>query len=161
MNIYAANLPVVHLKPGELVITKKPTLAVTVLGSCVAAVMYNARLEIGAMCHGVLPEDNGKGHEDEFFRYVDNSIHYMIDTLSKMGISRTEIDVKLFGGANRLLPDSDRIQAISVGRRNAEVALEIITSRGMNLTAHDLGGNQGRKVIFYTQTGKVLMKKIN
>ncbi|MCE1246481.1 MAG: chemotaxis protein CheD [Firmicutes bacterium] len=161
MNIYAANLPVVHLKPGELVITKKPTLAVTVLGSCVSAIMYCARVQIGAMCHGVLPEDNGRSPEDEYFRYVDNSLHYMIEALTKMGISITEIDVKLFGGANRLLPDSDRVQAINVGRRNAEIALDIVRNRGMNLSAYDLGGNQGRKVIFYTHTGKVLMKKIN
>jgi len=161
MNIYAANLPVVHLKPGELVITKKPTIAVTVLGSCVSAIMYSARLQIGAMCHGVLPADNGKSNEDDYFRYVDNSIHYMIEALSGMGLTISEIDVKLFGGANRLLPDSDRIQAINVGKRNAEVAMDIIKSTGMNLSAFDLGGSQGRKVIFYTHTGKVLMKKIN
>ncbi|HVN72466.1 MAG TPA: chemotaxis protein CheD, partial [Desulfomonilia bacterium] len=51
-------------------------------------------------------------------------------------------------------------ESISVGRKNIETAMKFIKEQNMRLTAWDMGGDKGRKVIFYTDTGEVFMKYV-
>ena len=39
--------------------------------------------------------------------------------------------------------------------------MEIIKNENLNLSVSDVGGNLGRKIHFYTDTGRVLLKRIN
>jgi chemotaxis protein CheD len=99
MNILETTLPVIHLKAGEIYIAENPTLVATVLGSCISVTMFNNRFKIGAICHGALPVYD-KYKYGEPFKYVDFSISYMVSRLSNYGIKTSEIEVKLFGGAD-------------------------------------------------------------
>lgn len=164
MNIYQEGLPVIHLKPGELYVAVDPVIIATVLGSCVSVTMYSPRLKISAMCHGVLP---GNGDSDiyskENFKFVDCSILYMANKMKQLGISPSELDVKLFGGSDRLNPNcneqaSNRLMCI--GKQNVEKAKQVLISSGLKITAFDVGGRQGRKLFFYSETGKIFMKRI-
>ncbi len=65
-------LPVYYLRPGELHIADHPGIVTTVLGSCVSVTMFSRRREVGAICHGLMPErteigrsgrDHGQGHD--------------------------------------------------------------------------------------------------
>ncbi len=105
----------IDLKIGEVYIAKAPEIIWTVLGSCVAVVLYNQRLKIGAICHAQLPAQKHKGFkcsdacpvkclthvpESKEFKYVTCSIRYLLKKLSELGISKSDTIVKLFGGAN-------------------------------------------------------------
>jgi len=153
-------LPTVYLKPGEMYISSKPTLVSTVLGSCVSVTMFNRRLKIGAICHGMLPSGTGDdiiipGSADAL-KYVDRSIATMFSQYERFGVERHEIEVKLFGGADVI--SSSR--AASVGTQNVQTAIEIIKSNGLHFTSSCVGGVSGRKIIFYTHTGEVLLKHL-
>jgi chemotaxis protein CheD len=148
----------VYLKPGELFTAERPTLITTVLGSCVAITMFVERLGVGSICHAMLPR-NPPSNAIDTFRYVDSSILYMIEDLGAAGVKRNEIEVKLLGGADVL----DRVEGspASVGQQNIKEAMDIIRKEKLELAACDVGGESGRKIVFYAHTGRVLLKRIN
>jgi chemotaxis protein CheD len=146
----------VFLKPGECYASERPATVSMVLGSCVAVIMFNARMKVGAICHAVLPVCHSNDGND--CRYVDSSILCMIRKLERMGIRREEIEVKLLGGAD-VIECTDG-NGISVGRQNIETALKTIEKENLRLEASDIGGKQGRKIHFNTSNGKVIFKRI-
>ena len=147
----------VYLKPGELYFSARPAIVSTVLGSCVSVTMFNRGRSVGAICHAVLPEEKSPG---EAFRYVDSSIRIMLRSFKRHGIHSSEIEVKLFGGSDVLPHDDDRDRGFTVGKQNIEVALDVIEKEGLLLITSDLGGTQGRKILFNTHTGEILLKRL-
>jgi chemotaxis protein CheD len=108
----------------------------------------------GRICHAVLPS-NPDPLTNNAFHYVDSSMQYMLDSMLSTGISRREIEVKAFGGANSFRSES------GVGDLNAAAALRFVKKEGLKLWASDLGGKSGRKILFDTRTGMVLLKRLN
>ncbi len=148
----------VFLKPGDLYISDIPTMVSTILGSCIALTIFNKRLKTGGICHAMLPR-SPYAKELSAFRYVDSSIFYMLSKFETLGIRKDEMELKLLGGADVI----DRIndETASIGQKNIEIALEIIRNERLQIVVSDVGGKMGRKVHFYTHTGKVLLKRIN
>jgi chemotaxis protein CheD len=147
----------VYLKPGDLCHAESPTVVSTILGSCVAVIMFNPGRKVGSICHAMLPR-NPSSHRGEAFRYVDSSILYMVERFRALGVRTNEMEVKLFGGADVLEHRGEN--GASVGRQNIEIALETIGEVGLRLIVSDVGGKVGRKLCFYTHTGEVLLKRM-
>jgi chemotaxis protein CheD len=93
------------------------------------------------------------------FNYVDSSIICMLRKFEQMGVERKEMEVRLLGGADVL--ERVKESTVSVGCKNIETALKIVREENLNLVASDLGGSQGRKVHFYTHSGKMLLTRIS
>ncbi|HVN95005.1 MAG TPA: chemotaxis protein CheD [Syntrophorhabdaceae bacterium] len=148
----------IYLKPGEIYISDKPVIVSTILGSCIALTIFNKRLKVGGICHAQLPT-NPSSDVENTFRYVDSSIFYMIRKFEMMGITKDEMVVKLMGGADVL--DPARANRSTVGQKNVETALNVIKSHQLILAASHVGGELGRKIHFDTDTGEVLLKRIN
>lgn len=163
MNYSAADLPALYLKPGEFVISGEPAVITTVLGSCVSVTMFNPRLRIGAICHGLLPlcKDDGPCDNEcgNGFRYVDCSVRLMLEEFRKKGIGHAEIEAKLFGGADMFAPQEIRPGNITVGRQNIEAAFKICEQERIPVLKSDTGGMYSRKIIFYPHTGDVYLKR--
>jgi chemotaxis protein CheD len=152
----------VYLKPGELYIGKTPVRITTVLGSCVSITMFHHRSQSAAICHALMPTWSGKMQPEaegiENFKYVNLIIPEMLRHIQKHGVPLKEIEVKLFGGADTFRDGIKRTQIPSVGAQNAATAMRMIESIGLYLKVADTGGPWGRKIIFCTRTGEVLMK---
>jgi chemotaxis protein CheD len=157
-------LPVVYLKPGELHFAKKPTVVVTVLGSCLSVTMFHRR-GLGGICHGLLPRCNRpKDREVECLdglKYVDSSIRQMVMAFDRYGVPRSEIEVKCFGGADMFTQKNADSGLVSIGKQNIITAEKTLASEGLTLRVKDVGGRQGRKILFYTHTGEVLLKRLS
>lgn len=153
MKPHTADLPSVYLKPGELHFASGPTMVTTVLGSCVSVTMFERTSGFAAICHALLPE----GSRTDIFRYVDTSIIHMLDLFSERGMHPSRLEVKLFGGADLIGAGRGRI---CVGRRNVAIARQVLAAAGLDVAAADVGGSRGRKLLFYTHTGEVLLKRL-
>lgn len=155
------DLPRAHLGIGEGCIVRSPMWVETVLGSCVSAVLWSRRLRIGAMSHAALPcvpeEVLARAAPAAPLRYVDYSIRNLAGRLAALGASRSELEVKLFGGAD-VLPMSGQLE--SVGSKNRAVALRVLDEENLVLTSSDLGGTQGRVIYFNPDTGEVLVRRL-
>jgi chemotaxis protein CheD len=162
--ILEQDIPIIYLKPGEIHFSPEPSKIITILGSCVSIIMYNKHQKIGAICHAVMPsleiaKTNKRLVKDEF-QYVDSSVEWMLSRFEEFGIKRGEIEVKIFGGAE-IFFDKKKGSNIAVGRKNIEAAVRIIKHNKLKLRAWNVGGNRGRKLIFYTDTGDVITKIVS
>ena len=130
------------------------TVITTVLGSCVAACIYDPVTKIGGMNHFLLPGNPDKDGSDQSQRYGVFLMEKLLNGLFEKGASRRRLEVKLFGGAQVLDSRTD------TGRKNAEFATSFITNERLNIVSTSLGGLQGRRVEFEPYTGKVRQKFI-
>lgn len=144
--------------PGEYFFTKKPMLIVTVLGSCVAACIRDRVTKIGGMNHFMLPDGNGEGPSasSASMRYGAYAMEVLINELLKAGARRENLEAKVFGGGNVLRG----FTAMNVGERNAEFVLDFLHNEQIRIVAEDLNDVYPRKVYYFPETGKVLVKKL-
>jgi chemotaxis protein CheD len=163
MNLSDEGLPIIYLKPGEMHISGKPSIVVTVLGSCLSVTMFHRRAGLGAICHGLLPECGKKKSCNSVcadgFKFVDCSIKRMLKRFDVHDIKRGEIQIKCFGGADMFSVRPEMAGIVSVGKQNIVTARKMFENEGLTLHSIDVGGNQGRKILFYTHTGEVLLKR--
>src|SRR6266568_1228811 len=89
----------VFLQPGEFYFGDEKTRIRTLLGSCVAIVLWHPHLRIGGMCHYMLPRrPQGPSDSPMDGRYAEDAMRMFMHELE---LSRTvpgEYHVKLFGG---------------------------------------------------------------
>jgi chemotaxis protein CheD len=154
------DLPEVYLQPGEYFLAREPTLIWTILGSCVSVSFWSVKLGAGALCHSMLPRHPGPASPDlgEGHRYMDYAIRDIALQFDKLGAKRSEVQVKLFGGADVLYPSAS--SRPTVGRLNQEAAIEVLRDEGFEVMASSLGGKSGLKIFFDTATGEVLLRRL-
>jgi chemotaxis protein CheD len=144
--------------PGEYYVTKRNMVLVTVLGSCVAACIRDRISGIGGMNHFMLPDSNRNSNDPTSIsaRYGTYAMEMMINQLLKIGARRSNLEAKLFGGGSVL----KGLVTVNVGERNAEFALEYLHNEGIAIAGQDLLDVYPRKVYFFPNSGRVLVKKI-
>jgi chemotaxis protein CheD len=156
--------PRIYLKPGELCVSKRPVVVTTVLGSCVSATFFHPATGLAAICHALQPKcPRSEQCADDCavrYRYAVCAITAMARQMSARRVWSREIEVKLFGGAALIGMARTETPATSMGQQNVKAALETISDCGLILKVMDVGGAFGRKIIFDTTTGDVLMKRL-
>jgi len=152
----------IYVQPGELHLVRGPAILRTVLGSCVGVTFWNERLEIGVLCHPMLPRCPAEGERmspPALRRYVDAAIREAAQKLDGLGAVRRETEVKVFGGADVLRVEYREARP-TVGRLNADRALQILAEEGYAVIAQRLGGRQGMHIDFLTSNGEVRLRKL-
>lgn len=144
----------IRLLPADYVATDRPVALVTLLGSCVAACLYDPALALGGMNHFMLP--GGAGSEATGARYGVHAMELLINDLLKRGARRPRLLAKVFGGGNVL----SGFHSDPIGTRNARFVLEYLAAENIPVMAQDLGDIQPRKVGFFPQTGRTLVKRL-
>ena len=160
----ALDLPVLHLMPGEHVFTARTMQVNTILGSCVAATYFHGRSGTAAMFHALLPQverSSSIGSKRNIWSFVDASILAVHERMSVMGIRQREVEVKVFGGADVFEASRKGGFSMGVAEKNVETALRVLEQCGYAIRAKDVGGRQGRKIVFLTSTGEVLLKRLH
>ena len=164
MSPYDIEMPSLNLNPGEIYLGKGPAVITTILGSCVSVTMHHAKSGISAISHGQLPrcsmEGPCKDSCPDRHKFVECSIETILNKFDTLGLNRLGIEVKIFGGSDMFGFQSSSISK-SVGRENIEVAQKTIEDKGLKIAAGDIGGYQGRKIVFFAHTGDVFLKRIN
>jgi len=152
---------VAKILPGEFYISGNGEIISTVLGSCVSACVRDPVLGIGGMNHFMLPQHGGHSSVEwegaqvsSETRYGNWAMEYLINELLKAGAVRDRLEVKVFGGGQVLANMTD------VGARNIHFVESYLSNEGMTISAKDLGGIFPRKVLYFPDTGKVLVKRI-
>ncbi len=106
----------VKVLPGEYYVSDKDIVIMTVLGSCIAACIWDSRLRIGGMNHFMLPE----GGADTSGRYGSYAMELLINELIKRGSTREYMQAKVFGGSAVIAG----MTSMNVGERNTQFVLD-------------------------------------
>ncbi len=145
----------VKVLPGEhYVSTAGQEMIVTVLGSCVAACVWDTRLKIGGMNHFMLPDSGSDVPVDKAMRFGNFAMEELINDVLRRGGRRETLEIKVFGGGN-VLPGMSG-GSMAVGDRNAEFVRRYLYEEGYRITAQDLGGPHPRRIHFFPRLGKVI-----
>jgi chemotaxis protein CheD len=154
----------VYLQPGEMFLAREPTIIRTLLGSCVGVSFWSRKMGIGALCHAMLPrcpEEALKDMRPEVgYRYVDFAIRDLARKFDAFGAQRSEVQVKLFGGADVLLAGPEKSARATVGSLNCETALEVLRTEGFQIAASSLRGKTGLNIHFNTGNGEVHLRRL-
>jgi chemotaxis receptor (MCP) glutamine deamidase CheD len=147
------DLPRISVSVGQVHASREPTVAFTVLGSCVSACLYDAVLGIGGMNHFLLPGESPC--EPDAARYGIHAMERLINSLMKLGADRRRLQAKAFGGADLLGFGTCR-----VGTKNRTFITHFLEVEGIPLIAHRLGGSRPLQVRFHTTSGKALVRPL-
>ena len=155
-SLIASHLHNHYLKPGEVVVSRKPVLVTTVLGSCVAVTMFSPTHGVGAICHAMLP---GKSDRAQDLLYVETAVRYIYGKMVKYG-AIDDMVVKLFGGAQVLDAANYSSTKLTVGEQNVALAEVVFKELGLTAAKTDVGGVRGRKLFFSIKNGDVYLRKM-
>jgi chemotaxis protein CheD len=145
-----ASLPKRLLYPADIFVDKSPHIISTILGSCVSVCLYDPKLAQGAINHFILPQWNG--HDLATMKYGNLAIIRILEEMLILGSKYDDVVAKVFGGAEVLTGTPTKFH---IGRRNAQIAIEILKEFKIPVLLLDIGGNRGRRIHFNTLTGDV------
>ena len=142
--------------PGEYYATTQQMLLVTVLGSCVAACIRDKTNGIGGMNHFMLPGSQREAAAAKGGRYGVDAMAMLLASLQQLGAERKNLEAHVFGGAAIIASMAET----NVGVRNAKFVLDFLHAEKIAVVSQDLLDTCPRKVYFFPNTGKTLVKKI-
>lgn len=153
----------ITIRPGEHKATTEATVLSTLLGSCVAACLYDPVSHVSGMNHFLLA--NRRYARDmplsitEAGRYGINAMELLINDMMKLGAMRSRLRAKVFGGGS-ILDTKRETGFLCVGEVNQRFIREFIKTEGLTLVSEDLGGELGRVIHFHTDTFQVFRRFI-
>jgi chemotaxis protein CheD len=143
----------VKVLPGEYFVSNEDLVIMTVLGSCIAACIWDGKARAGGMNHFMLPDgDSGDG----FGRYGSYAMELLINEMLKMGARRETMQAKVFGGAQVMAG----FTTMNVGERNTKFVLDYLQMERIPVVSQDVLDIHPRKVCFFPVTGKALVKRL-
>ena len=149
---------IASILPGEYFVSREPMVVYTVLGSCISACVRDPVAGVGGMNHFMLPAptefQSGDSWGGESARYGSFAMEQLINDILKRGGQKNRLEVKLFGAGK--IYDGN----IDVGARNTEWVLSYVKTEGLSVVGRDLGDVYPRKIYYFTESGRVLMKRI-
>ena len=150
------DVPRVTIHIGGVHASRDPLLLDTVLGSCIAACIFDPVAAVGGMNHFMLPEGADPGNPTSA-RYGVNAMELLISELMKLGGNRKRFQAKVFGGGHVL---KIRESLDGIPQQNINFVHEFLEAESIPVMCEDIGGYQARRVLFHTKSAKAYLKKL-
>lgn len=154
----------ITIDPGEHYVDKTPVIISTLLGSCVAACIWDERNGVFGMNHFLLAQQRYSTQtstlSSDAGRYGIHSMEILINSMLKAGASRSQLRAKAFGGANVLRGFKASPSVFPIGDVNSRFIIEFLENENIPLVASNLGGEHGRIIHFDGIDYSVYMKRI-
>jgi chemotaxis protein CheD len=130
------------LRPGDVAVASRGDRLETLLGSCVAVVLSDPRLTVGAMCHIVHAAEPAAhlGHDTSFAR---PALSALFAGLRRLGITPQLCVARVYGGGN-MFPA--QFTGHHVGASNIACVLALLQGAGIEVLSQCSGGNYYRKL---------------
>lgn len=137
---------------GQLFVAARPSYIHTVLGSCIAVCVYDMKNGISGMNHYLLPLWNNDGLQSPKFGNI--AVPKLIEGMEAVGCQRRDMIAKVFGGAspNDMQHTNENMM---IGKRNYQIAVDILQQYNIKIVAQDVGGLRGRKIVMDSVSGKI------
>jgi len=150
-----------NIVQGEQHVDDDPGLMLTtILGSCIAACLWDERAGVGGMNHFLLPgpdieSRDGQGDDaltapgaEGAVRYGVHAMELLVNALLRRGAKRQHLQAKLFGGARMIKGLTD------IGALNARFAETFLRAEGIAVVGGSLRGEAGRRIQFWPVSGR-------
>ncbi|MQQ10131.1 chemotaxis protein CheD [Epibacterium sp. SM1979] len=146
------NKKTVTVLQGEFQLTSDSNIILsTVLGSCIAACIYDEKTGVGGMNHFLLAQSNGGAASA---RYGVHAMELLINGLMKKGAERRNLQAKVFGGAKMSVNLSD------IGAKNTAFIQSFLRDEGIQCVSSSVGGTSARRVRFHPVSGAAQQTRV-
>lgn len=153
----------VSIRPGEHFVTKDKLVISTLLGSCVAACLFDPTTGIAGMNHFLLANTRYTKsmpiNNSDAGRYGIHAMELLINDMMKLGAQRNTLKAKVFGGG-AVLDALEGDNFFCVGEVNTRFVHEFLETEHIEIVSQDLGGKLGRVIRFHTDTYAVYRRFI-
>lgn len=154
----------VTIAPGEYYASNEAVTISTLLGSCVAACLFDPVNKVVGMNHFLLSNRRYARelpmYATEAGRYGIHAMELLINEMMRIGANRKHLKAKAFGGA-RILPQTGEVgNFFCVNEVNCRFIREFLASENIPLLAEDLGGVAGKVIHFSNGDYAVYLRKI-
>ncbi len=143
----------VKVLPGEYFVSNEDLVIMTVLGSCIAACLWDSRMRVGGMNHFMLPDGSA---QDVSGRYGSYAMELLINEMLKMGARRETMQAKIFGGGQVM----HNFTTMNVGERNTKFVVDYLRTERIPVVSEDVLDIYPRKVCYFPSTGKAMVKRL-
>ncbi|MCM1111772.1 MAG: chemotaxis protein CheD [Muribaculum sp.] len=130
------------------------------LGSCVGIALRDPIAKIGGLAHIMLPDSTAIRNAGlNIAKFADTGIVELVRQMERMGARRGCMTAKLAGGAT-MFAFQGKSDMVQVGVRNAEASVRKLRELSIPIMAQDTGGDYGRTVIFYPESGDYVIRAV-
>jgi len=154
----AEGITTIKILPGEFYVTRSNERIETVLGSCIAACVRDPISGIGGMNHFMLPINKNSSSNSELSdanRYGNFAMENLVNAILSQGGKRERLEFKLFGGG-RIMSSMTNIGWYNIG-----FAFDYIFTEGFKIVSQDIGDVYPRKVMYYPNSGRARVRRLN
>ena len=152
------------IDPGEYYVSRQPEVISTLLGSCVAACLFDPINRVYGMNHFLLAYRHHAHNlpiiQSDEGRYGVYAMELLINDMMKLGAKKQNLQAKCFGGGNVLRLREDKQNHKTVGDVNVDFIKEFLGNENIPIVSSCLGGIHGRNVHFVGTDFGVFIKKI-
>lgn len=152
------NFKMISVGIADLKIASSPDILRTILGSCVGICLYDPGTTLAGLSHIMLPTKKSDTITKDR-KYADVAIPAMMEEMIRMGASRERIVAKITGGATMFKLSENSLMG-EIGKNNITKVREVLKELGIAILAEDLGGDYGRTIDFYTESGILKIKSL-
>ena len=124
------------------------------LGSCVGICIRDPVAKIGGLAHAMLPDSRQIENNSNRAKFADTGIDDLVKKILAMGGRKARLEAKIAGGAQMFAfqNKSDMVRVYM------EASKKKLRELGIPLKAQDTGLNYGRTIIFYPETGDLIIR---
>ena len=149
---------IVKVGMADLNVCKSPESITTLgLGSCVGICIRDPVAKIGGLAHAMLRDSGKRENNANRAKFADTGIEDLVKKIVSMGGRKTRLEAKIAGGA-QMFAFQNKSDMVRVGERNVEASKRKLRELGIPLKAQDTGLNYGRTIIFYPETGDLIIR---
>jgi len=144
----------IFLSPGKVAAPATTAVIRTIVGSCVAVCLWDPERRIGGMNHFLLARPGTGATPDARFGSV--ATEKLINDVCRNGAVTQRLRAFVIGGGHPV----DAIRATTIGDDNVAVALEVLCDRGVVVVRRQTGGDHGRRLLFSTGSGELIVENV-
>jgi len=140
---------------GDCIVSADPHVSlVTLLGSCVAACIWDPHAKVGGMNHFLVP--GAKAFEGTTRPECRGSVlmERLLHSVLSHGAAQARLEARIFGGASVIG------NALRIGSRNIECATDFLAAREIALCQSDVGGRCARRLLFWPASGRIEVRRL-
>jgi chemotaxis protein CheD len=150
------------VKIADLAVLRERGILLTVgLGSCVGIALHDAENKVGGLAHILLScscQFENRANSFNPAKFADTAIPLLVEEMEKQGGKRSRMRAKIAGGSQ--LFSYRQSNGVSIGERNIEAVRQTLKKLEIPIRGEDVGGNYGRTMRFFVETGKVVISTV-
>ncbi|MCL2029467.1 MAG: response regulator [Deltaproteobacteria bacterium] len=143
----------IFLLPGEYMVSKKPYLISTILGSCISVCLYHPQHRCGGMNHYMLPRSPSGERSGKYGEYANN---LLLQFMERTCGGFSGVEGMITGGAN-VVREITRGGEL-IGDKNIALAREMLRKHNIKVIREQVGGEVGRKLHYQNWDNKLIVE---